>query len=266
MEMDEFRFRKGIFKETNKMKRPILYLRTSTKDQNPELQRESGVKFCLEMGLGEPEVYSEKGSAYKIEKIRPIWESVVKIAKKENRDIVVWKYDRAFRNRKEFYKFMKIMFEVYHTKVYSVTEPSILSFWDMLDKSHTENPILNELMNGLFKALWDFMIQQAGEQAEEESKKKSERVKLAVVKQEGKPTKSYKGNRWGRKPISTQAINKILELQKQGLSIRQIASQVTYTDKNNNIKNVSRSVVHKIIIDNSKKYEEKILVNKVSNN
>ena len=42
---------------------PILYLRTSTKDQNPELQKESGVEFCVENSLGEPEVYSEKGSA-----------------------------------------------------------------------------------------------------------------------------------------------------------------------------------------------------------
>ena len=69
------------------MNKPILYLRTSTKDQNPELQRKSGVEFCIEKGLGEPEVYSEKGSAYKLEKIRPIWESVIKKAKNEKRDI-----------------------------------------------------------------------------------------------------------------------------------------------------------------------------------
>ena len=160
--------------------KPILYLRTSTKDQNPELQKKEGIEFCVRMGLGEPEVFSEKGSAYKLEKVRPIWEGVVKLAKKEKRDIVVWKYDRAFRNKVGFYKFMKVMFEVYGTKVYSVTEPSILSFWEMLGKSYSEDPIMNELMGGIIRIFWDFVIKQAGEQAEEESRKKSQRVRLEI--------------------------------------------------------------------------------------
>ena len=52
--------------------------------------------------------------------------------------------------------------------------------------------------------MWDFMIQQAGEEAEEESRKKSERVKLAVRNEDG-VTKSYKGNKWGRKTMSSKA-------------------------------------------------------------
>jgi len=237
--------------------KPLLYLRTSTKDQNPELQRKQGVEFCLELGLGEPEVYSEKGSAYKLEKVRPIWEHVVKLAKKEKRDIVVWRYDRSFRNREEFYKFMKVMFEVYKTKVYSVTEPSILSFWNMLDKSNTGNPIFDELLNSMFKAIWDFMIQNAGEAAEEESKKKSNRVKLAVIKINGKPTKSYKGNKWGRKPISKQLERRILELSKLGLSSRDIAGHqdIFQWDKNKNKKPIGKSTVHKIIAGNRGKKE-----------
>lgn len=228
--------------------KPILYLRTSTKDQNPELQKEDGIIFCLNIGLGEPEVFSEQGSAYKLERVRPIWESIIETAKKDKRDIVVWKYDRAFRNRQEFFKFMKIMFEVYKIKVYSVTEPSILKFWELLGKSNTGNPVIDELINNLFKILWDFMIQQSGEQAEEESRKKSERVKLAVRK-EGDITKSYKGKKWGRKSLNKNVINQILELIKNNpkLSVREISKQVTYYDKNNNKKPVSRSAVHKIL-------------------
>ena len=236
---------------------PILYLRTSTKDQNPELQRRSGVEFCVERGFGEPEVYSEQGSAYKIEKIRPIWEKVVGVAKKEKRDIIIWKYDRCFRNRKEFYDFMKIMFEVYGTKVYSVTEPSIIGFWDMMDKAHSDNPIFNELLKGLFMALWDFMIQQAGEQAEEESRKKSERVKLAVRKSEGQVTKSYKGNKWGRKNISTQKKNKIKELSKliPRPSIREISIK----------SGVSIGAVHKTLLKIDTKKEKDSSVQQLSN-
>lgn len=225
---------------------PIFYMRTSTKDQNPELQRQAGIEFCLKLGLGSPEIYSEQGSAYKLEKVRPVWESVVELAKKEKRDILVWKYDRCFRNRKLFFEFMKVMFEVYGIKVYSVTEPSILSFWNILGKEYTENPVINELMRSIFRALWDFMIQQAGEEAEEESRKKSERVKLAVREEEGK-TISYKGNKWGRKELSQNVINKVIELNNQGLSIRNIAKQVKYYDKNNNEKNISIASVHKII-------------------
>ena len=166
-------------------------------------------------------------------------------AKKERLDIVLWKYDRSFRNREEFFKFMKVMFEVYQTKVFSVTESSILSFWEMIDKSHSDNPIFNELLNNFFKAMWDFMIQQAGEQAEDESRKKSQRVKLAV-KRDGGVTKSYKGNKWGRKKLD-KVDAEILKLRKEGKSMREISQAVFYWDKNKNKKNVSIGYVHKTL-------------------
>ena len=225
--------------------KPLLYLRTSSKDQNPELQRESGVKFCLDNSLGEPEVYSEQGSAYKLEKIRPIWESVVEKAKKEKRDIVIWKYDRCFRNRKEFFAFMKVMFEVYQTKVYSVTESSIISFWNLIDKfKETGNPVYDEFLKGIFRVVWDLMIQMMGEQAEDESRKKSQRVKLAVTKENG-ITKSYKGNKWGRKKLKVE--EEIINLFKNGKSLRQISKEVFYWDKNNNKKFVSLGYIHKVV-------------------
>lgn len=227
-------------------KKPILYLRTSTKDQNPELQKKDGIEFCIRMGIGEPDVYSEQGSAYKLEKVRPVWNDVVDIAKKEKRDIVVWRYDRAFRNREEFFKFMKVMFEVYQTKVYSVTEPSILNFWEMLDRSHSDNPIMNELMNSMFKAMWDFLIKMTGEEAEEESRKKSKRIKLAVRNKNG-ITKSYKGNKWGRKKLPKKRESEIMYLYRSGSSMRDIVSKVYYWDKNNKKKYVSIGYVHKTI-------------------
>jgi len=224
----------------------IIYLRTSTKEQNPELQRKQCIEFCSRVGLEVVDIVIEQGSAYKLEKIRPVWESVVKRAKNEKLDIVLWRYDRAFRNREEFFKFMKVMFEVYKTKVYSVTEPSIMSFWEMLDKSYTDNPIFNELFKSILNAFWDFMIRQAGEEAEEESKKKSERVKLAVRSEDG-ITKSYKGNKWGRKSMSSKADETIIELYKQGKTMRGITKEVYYWDKSNHKKFVSLGYVHKIL-------------------
>lgn len=227
------------------MNKAILYLRTSTKDQNPELQRADGMRFGKDIGLNIVEVVSEQGSAYKLERVRVKWENTIKKAKKEKLNIIVWRYDRAFRNRKEFYKFMKVMFEVHNIKVYSVKEPSILSFWEMLGKNHSENPVFDELLKGIFKALWNFMINQAGEEAEEESRKKSERVKLAVRKTDG-VTKSYKGNKWGRRK-QPKAEVQILELHKKGKRMRDICEEVYYWDKNNHKKFVSLGFVHKVI-------------------
>lgn len=236
------------------MRKAIIYLRTSTKEQNPELQLKQCKDFAITNNLEVMETISEQGSAYKIEKIRTKWEKAIEKAKSEKLDIVLWKYDRSFRNREEFFKFMKVMFEVYGTKVYSVTEPSILSFWNLLDTSNTGNPIFDELLKNIFKAMWDFMIQQAGEQAEEESRKKSERVKLAVRKDNNGKTKSYKGNKWGRKTISTQKLNKIKQYYKEKpkSSVRQAEKEL----------GISKSVIHKYLKDikeiekESKKIEE----------
>jgi DNA invertase Pin-like site-specific DNA recombinase len=230
----------------------IVYLRTSTKEQNPELQRKDCIEFCNRIGLEVVEVVVEQGSAYKLEKVRPLWESVIKRAKNEKLDIVLWRYDRAFRNRAEFFSFMKVMFEVYKTKVYSVTEPSIMSFWNMIESSHSDNIVFNELLNGIFRAIWDFMIQQAGEEAEGESRKKSERVKLAVRK-DGGVTTSYKGNKWGRKTKLSKLDGEIVELYKQGKTMREITKEVYYWDTANHKKFVSLGYVHKAVQESSSK-------------
>jgi DNA invertase Pin-like site-specific DNA recombinase len=98
--------------------------------------------------------------------------------------------------------------------------------------------------------MFDLMLQIMGWLSEEESLKKSERVKLAIKKREGQ-TYSKFGNKWGRKPLSQNVINEVLKLHKEGLSIRQITKQAFYWDKNNNKKFVSVAGVHKIIKGNS---------------
>jgi len=121
------------------------------------------------------------------------------------------------------------------------------------DKTTTENSRAEEVLDTAFCSILRGIC--------DESKKKSDRVKLAVRKVEGKKTKSYKGNKWGRKSISTQAINKVLQLKKDNpkITMRQIAAQVTYAGKNNQTKNISASLVHKILTENSEKVSVKNL-------
>jgi len=228
----------------------LIYERTSTKEQHPELQNKDNINFCSLNNLEIVDIIEEQGSAWKKSSKRLEWEKCIELAKKNKYSIVLWRYDRAFRNREEFYKFMKIMFEVYNVKIYSVKEPSIMALWEMIDKQNISDPIQSELIKGIMKVLWNFLIQSAGEQAEEESKKKSERVKLAVVREEGKKAKSYRGKKWGRKSIPKSAIELVLELNKKGYNIRKIASEVKYNDSSNNQKNISKSVVHKILNEN----------------
>jgi len=100
--------------------------------------------------------------------------------------------------------------------------------------------------------MFDLMLQIMGWLAEEESIKKSERVKLAIRKTDkyGNRIKaiSINGKKWGRKEIKNkQMINDIMELHKQKLSMVKIAKQVYYYDKSNNKVNPTSTTVWKII-------------------
>jgi DNA invertase Pin-like site-specific DNA recombinase len=215
-----------------------IYIRVSTEDQEPENQ----IKECKSLFEGEYQLYQDKQSAWKDDKEREDFERLRKdISSNKIKEIYCWDWDRLFRNRKKLKEFFKFC-AIYKCNIHSFRQ----KFYEDLYK--IPEPF-NEIMQEL---ILNFM----GWLAEDESLKKSGRVKNAVVREEGKPTKSYKGNKWGRKSISKQAINKILELKSKGLSVRQISKEVTYAGKNNVVKNVSPSLVHKIITKYSSNLNE----------
>lgn len=148
----------------------IIYLRTSTEEQNPENQKAD----CLSLGYESPEVYEEKQSAFK-DKDRPIFENIKsKIAKGQVENFIVWDWDRIFRNRKklkEFFEFCKI----YKCKIHSFRQ----SFYEQL--YNLPEPF-NEMIQNIFLDLLGWL-------AEDESKKKSERVKIAY---------NNRKNEWGK--------------------------------------------------------------------
>ena len=178
-------------------------------------------------------IIEEQDSAYKENSKRVEFEKLKKLmCANKVAELYVWDLDRLFRNRKRLIEFLQLC---NHTKT------SLFSFnqkW-LQSIQNIQEPF-NEIM-------FDLMIQIMGWLAEDESKKKSNRVKMAVVKKDDKPTVSYKGNRWGRKPLSKQVVNKIMELHKSGCSIRQIASQVYVYDSNKNGTTISVGAVHKTI-------------------
>jgi DNA invertase Pin-like site-specific DNA recombinase len=214
------------------MMETLIYIRTSTEDQNPQNQLKDCKDLLVKLDLNDHETIEDQQSAWKDNVEREGFEKIKKAIKnKQIKNLICWDLDRLFRNRKkliEFFEFCKH----YDCKIYSYRQ-------DWLESLNKITPPFNEIVH-------DLMLQVMGWLAEDESKKKSERVKSAIRKEKG-ITVSYKGKRWGRKALGKQTVQEILDLKDSGMSIREIADSVFYWDKNNNRRKVSKSVVHKIL-------------------
>lgn len=217
------------------MKENIIYIRTSTEEQNPELQLQDCISLINKLGLKDWEVVEDRVSGWKELEREGFSRIKHGVKRREIQNLICWDLDRLYRNRKNmisFFEFCKVM----GCKIYSYRQ-------DWLESINSIPSPFNEIMHGL-------MLQIMGWLAEEESTKKSERVRNAIRRTEGEITRSYKGNRWGRKPLSQKVITAILEARNAGKSITEICKEVTYWDSNNHEKHVSRAVVHKIITIN----------------
>ena len=186
-----------------------MYIRTSTEDQEPENQ----IKDIETLSGKDYILYQDKQSAWKDSVERENFEKLKKdIQNKRINELFVWDWDRLFRNRlrlKEFFLFCK----AYNCQIHSYRQ----LFYEELYK--VPSPF-NEIMQSMVLDLLGWM-------AEDESNKKSGRVKAAIRKKVGSPTMSYKGNKWGRKTISTQKVNRLLEIYRNNptVSLRTLAQQ-----------------------------------------
>ncbi len=212
----------------SKMKNTIIYIRTSTDEQEPENQ----IKSCEKLCSGEYELFQDKQSAFTDKKDRDGFEKAKKLIKiRSIKHFIVWDLDRIYRNRirlKEFFQFCKL----YNCEIHSFNQQ-----W--LEELNKIPKPFNEIMH-------DLMLNLMGWLAEDESKKKSDRVKLAVRKVDGQKTKSYKGKIWGRKGLSQSIKDEIIKARKSGMSMREIADSV-FIWKNGNRKKISLGIVHKTI-------------------
>jgi DNA invertase Pin-like site-specific DNA recombinase len=216
-----------------------IYCRVSTEEQNPENQ----LKDCRSVNLyGESIEIEDKQSAWNDNKEREGFEKLRKIIKSgEINHLIVWDFDRIYRNRNKFKEFLLFL------KAYKVQLHSFRQGW-------FEN--LNKIPEPWNEIVYELMINIYGYIAEEESKKKSERVKLATRIKNGVKI-SYKGNKWGRKELPKSTIEMVLELNKKGYTLRKIADEVKYWDNSNHQRNISKSAVHKILIENKGKNNRK---------
>ncbi len=196
-----------------------IYIRTSTQDQNPQNQLDD----CMSINsYGEFKVIEDKQSAWKDNIERIGFNNLKRLIKtKRVSHLIVWDLDRLYRNRKRLIEFFNYC-KYYQCKVHSFRQQ-----W--LEELHKAPQPFNDIM-------FDLMLNIMGWLAEEESGKKSERVK-AAIRIKGNKTYSYKGNKWGRKQLSTFKKKKIKELRGSGLSIGDISKEL----------NISKGVVHKYL-------------------
>ncbi len=210
-----------------------VYIRTSTEEQNPQNQ----LNDCVSMSGNEYILFEEKQSAWKDNKERDKFNELKELIKeKKISDLYVWDLDRIFRNRiklKEFLQYCK----TYNCKLWSYRQKFLNQIQDLnlpKDFEFLRDMMLNNL------------IEMLGWIAEDESKKKSDRVKLAIKKESGK-TLSYKGNKWGRKNIPNDIKESIIEAYKANKTYSKICSEIYYWDSKRNKKFVSKGFVHKTI-------------------
>jgi DNA invertase Pin-like site-specific DNA recombinase len=215
----------------------VIYLRTSTKEQNPENQREECLMFAKNRGYDVVETFVEELSAFK-GIIRPKYEKVVEMARKgEIQAVIVWALDRWVRRRDTLLEDTTIL-KNYGVKLHSVKEA-----W--LEAINIEG--------SLGRTIQDFLLGLIGSIAEMESQRKSDRVKIAF--------KNHKGKKWGRPAVHTNKVNVILDLYKQDLTYREIAEKSGLS-----IGKISQIInVHKNKIENTNKELSLNKQNKSSN-
>src|SRR3989338_1666903 len=224
----------------------IIYNRVSTTEQNHELQLKECAEFCKSKGweiIGEP--LQEQASAFKDESKREKFQEMLQRAERgEFKHIVVWNMDRFSRQpEEEVLKLVKKLNLIYGVDVNAVKGDLWSELVQSIAKIKEQGFIGEAISEFLEKIIRGFEFQRAYR----ESKTKSERVKLAVRKEEGEPTRSYKGNKWGRRAINSDRLKeKIKELKQQGLSIRDILKNedIYYYDKNKNKKKHSVATIH----------------------
>lgn len=178
-----------------------IYARVSSDKQEEKNQVPDCLAFCKEHGWKDPEIIQEKISAFK----NPDRDSLKKLEKYDH--VVVWAFDRLQRNRKKFMELMRY-YSMRGTKIHSVNE-----VW--IEEIHKIPSPWNDIMVELLLHILGWM-------AEEESKKKSERVRKSMVKAPGKLTKSFRGKKWGRK-IKKVDMKRLQSCLKAG-SLRKIAT------------------------------------------
>jgi DNA invertase Pin-like site-specific DNA recombinase len=220
-----------------------IYARVSTKDQS-EAEQIPSIKKGFDLS-DDVLVFREEVSAWSIDKEEKRFElkRLVSAIKAGSLDkLYIWDLDRLYRNRKKTREFFELC-SFYNVEIFSLNQKWLNDFQKLKDQFPDNFKFLIENISSLLLDVYS-------QTAEDESLKKSERVRLKVQKCPDGVTRSVNGKKWGRRSLSPRIIKEVLQFNSEGRSIRWIASNTYSYDKNQNKKNLSVGAVHKIITEN----------------
>jgi len=174
-------------------KRAVIYARVSTSDQSTELQLREIIQYIQSRGWSTPQVYEDKATGTNGN--RPMLKQLLANARERKFDvIIIWKLDRLFRSLKDLIATLQ-----------EFTELGIdfISLKDNIDMSTSAGRLMMHML-GAF--------------AEFEASLIRERVRA------GLRNAKAKGKCLGRP--KTRDDGKIIELRRQGQTVRGIAKQL----------------------------------------
>lgn len=213
----------NTIKEKNKLlSNHIVYLRVSTDKQNEQHQLSECMDVCP---VDDPFIVVEKQSAWSDNLAqRPEFKRIRDaILRGEVETLTFWDTDRLYRDRLSLVEFWRLCI---------VKNVSLYSYRQSYFKAIEEVPQpWNEILLGI-------LVQVFGHMGEEESNKRSDRVKKAY--------KNHSGEKWGRPDIPDVVIEDIIQNRKNGLSYRQIREHATYRNSKGQVRHVSLGKISEI--------------------
>ena len=197
--------RQGFFADIHLMKRVAIYIRVSTLNQSTDLQKSELTEYCQHRGWHIVGIYEDKLTGRNTQ--RPQFQEVLKMAGQRKIDIfAVWKLDRAFRSLKDTV-----------TVLHDLNELGV-EFVSLKDANLDMTTASGRLMIHMISAFAAF---------------EADMIRMRV--KAGLDHAKANGVKLGR-PLSVDK-EKVVELGRQGMSIRKIAKEL----------GIGKSTVQKIL-------------------
>jgi len=202
----------------------IIVVRVSTQEQDVDQQLPDCERYCEERGWEIVEVYKEVQSAWKTYIPRKTLNKALSyVRRKRIPHVVFWDMDRFWRNRQKAVETIRAYQEL-GIQLHFVRQAFLE---DIMKAPHPWNEIL-----------YDMIINILSWVGEEESRKRSDRVKKAY--------KYGKHNNWGR-PRIPYTDEQIYKIYMQEGTIRKTREKLHYTTKSNKKKYVSQGKISEVI-------------------
>lgn len=172
-----------------------IYLRVSTEEQEERQQEPECLEYLKKNNYELFKIYSERESAFKDESKRKEFNKMILEAKENGvKHIIVWYMSRFSRQPpEEVFKLTKSLSLIHGIEIHAVHG----DLWSDLVESISKIKSMGFMGEAISDFLETIIKGMEFQRSHNESKEKSDRVKLKVVKKEGQKTKSSYGKDWG---------------------------------------------------------------------